>query len=95
EKLAPAMPAQQEKVDALITYFTNNKDRMDYPAYRERGLRVTTASVESANFHVTGQRMKQQGMRWSEHGACEMAVLRADLFNGVWRQRTRQQLGAP
>lgn len=83
-----------EKLDELHTYFTNNHDRMDYPAYRKAGYRVTTAGVESANYHVTGARLKQQGMRWSREGAAEMAAMRADLFNGVWRRRTKAMLSA-
>ena len=48
--------------------------------YRARGLRVSSGTVESANFHVTGARLKLQGMRWSADGAAQMAALRADLF---------------
>lgn len=84
----------QEKIDALAQYFDNNQDRMDYPAYRQRGLRITSGIVESANFHVTGARLKQQGMRWSEKGAREIALLRADLCNGLWSQRSRLLLAA-
>ena len=83
-----------ETLDELITYFSNNADRMNYPDYRAQGLRVTSASIESANYHVTGQRLKLQGMRWSERGAAEMARLRADFFNGTWEQRTRLALAA-
>lgn len=87
-------PATQELIDSLRTYFENNKKRMDYPAYKARGLRVTSGIVESANFHVTGARLKQQGMRWSEPGARQMAMLRADLCNGKWSERTRCLLAA-
>jgi hypothetical protein len=90
----PASAESAKKVSELITYFENNADRMDYPSYRARGLRVSTASVESANYHVTGARTKAQGMRWSEKGVAEMARLRADLFNDVWEERTRQALAA-
>lgn len=92
--LRPTTALAREKVDELITYFTNNRDRMDYPSYRAQGLRVTSGTVESANYHVTGARLKLQGMRWSEEGAAHMARLRADLFNGRWQQRTRELLAA-
>lgn len=84
----------KDKIDDLITYFENNKDRMDYPAYKIMGLRISSGIIESANFHVTGARLKQQGMRWAEKGAREMAMLRADLCNGVWSKRSRQLLAA-
>lgn len=93
-EMCDSRPRVQEIIDALITYFDNNKARMDYPAYIARGLRITSGIVESANFHVTGARLKQQGMRWEVCGAREMAMLRADLCNGVWAQRSRQLLAA-
>jgi hypothetical protein len=92
--LRPSTAQALKKVDELITYFTNNRDRMDYPTYKAQGLRVTSGTVESANYHVTGARLKLQGMRWSEEGAAHMARLRADLFNERWRQRTRELLAA-
>jgi hypothetical protein len=92
--LKPVGEDAAKKVADLITYFENNQDRMDYQEYRRRGLRISSAAVESANFHVTGARMKGQGMRWEEPGAAEMARLRADLFNGTWEMRTLQALAA-
>lgn len=81
-------------VGELQTYFENNRDRMDYGAYAAQGLRISSANVESANFHMTGDRLKKQGMRWSMPGAASMCVLRADLFNGRWHGRTREYLRA-
>lgn len=90
--LRPSRKQAQEKVAELGGYLSSNLDRMDYPAYRSQGLRVGSGAVESANYHVTGARLKAQGMRWSEAGAREMAALRADLFNDAWEARTRQIL---
>lgn len=84
----------KELVDKLRGYLEDNLDRMDYPAYRARGLRVGSGAVESANFHVTGNRLKLQGMRWSAEGAGQMAALRADLFNARWEARTRELMAA-
>jgi len=91
---SPPTQAAADKVEELKTYLRNNLDRMHYPAYRARGLRISSAAVESANFHVTGQRLKCQGMRWHEQGARQMAALRADLFNGRWEERTLQLLAS-
>ncbi len=84
----------KELIDKLRGYLDANLDRMDYPAYRAQGLRVGSGAVESANFHVTGARLKLQGMRWSAEGAGHMAALRADLFNGRWEARTRELMAA-
>lgn len=92
--LKPARAEAGEQVRLLLGYLTANLDRMDYPAYRARGLRVGSGAVESANYHVTGTRLKLQGMRWSDEGAAQMAVLRADLFNRRHEARTREILAA-
>jgi len=84
----------REQLESLQTYLRNNQDRMDYPHYRALGLRVGSGAIESTNYHVTGARLKLPGMRWSEDGAAQMARLRADLFNGVWQERSRQILKA-
>ncbi len=88
----PESEKVKEKIEELKGYLENNLDRMNYPEYRARGLRVGSGVIESTNYHVTGARLKLQGMRWSEEGAAEMARLRADLFNGVWEERSRQIL---
>jgi Uncharacterised protein family (UPF0236) len=92
--LKPKRTKARELVDSLVTYLTPNLDRMDYPRYRAQGLRIGSGTVESANYHVTGARLKLPGMRWSEQGAAAMARLRTDLFNGLWQTRTRQLLKA-
>jgi len=92
--ITPPTQKAAEKVDELKTYLRNNLDRMHHPVYRAHGLRISSAAVESANFHVTGQRLECQGMRWDEQGAREMAALRADLFNGRWEATTKQLLAA-
>lgn len=93
-KTTARSPEAAEAVRLLIHYLKSNLDRMDYPAYRAAGLRVGSGAVESANFHVTGARLKLQGMRWSEHGAAQMAALRADLHNGHHQIRSRELLAA-
>jgi hypothetical protein len=92
--LKPRGKQTRKLVDDLSGYLTNNLDRMKYPEYRAQGLRISSAAVESANFHVSGTRLKLQGMRWSADGAAQMAVLRTDLFNGRWEERTRRLLAA-
>jgi hypothetical protein len=92
--LRPGRRETRKLVTQLAQFLENNLDRMDYPTYRARGLRVSSGTVESANYHVTGTRLKLQGMRWSAEGAGQMAALRADLFNGRWEKRTKELLAA-
>lgn len=66
-------------------YFATNAGRMDYPAYRARGLPIGSGAVESAAKHLVQCRMKRAGMRWSEPGAQALLALCADL--ATTRQR--------
>jgi hypothetical protein len=84
------LAAKHESARELAGYITNNLDRMKYDQWEARGLQISSAPVESANYHVTGARLKQQGMRWTRKAANEMATLRADQANGHWERRTRQ-----
>jgi hypothetical protein len=65
-KLGPAPEDAAETdpriiLEKTITYLNNNHPRMDYPAYREQGLPVTTAWMESVvkeiNYRVKGTEM--------------------------------------
>jgi hypothetical protein len=58
-----AAPDQDSRnvLSRTITYLENNKDRMKYPEYRQQGLPVTTAWMESlvkeVNYRVKGTEM--------------------------------------
>jgi hypothetical protein len=67
-------------------YVRNNLGRMDYPRYRSSGWLIGSGHVEAACKAVVGQRLKGNGMRWSEAGADAVCHLRA-LFKsepGQW-----------
>ena len=69
----------------------NNLHRMDYPRYRELGWLIGSGHVEAACQAVVGQRLKGNGMRWSEAGADAVCHLRAlfksekGQWDGFWR----------
>ena len=77
-------PDAAEKVEDNVTYLTNNKDRMRYNEYAEKGYHIGSGTVESACKHVVGQRLKQAGMRWSVAGADAILQLRILWKNGEW-----------
>ena len=41
-----------EKIEENVTYFTNNKDRMRYNEYKEKGYHIGSGTVESACKHL-------------------------------------------
>jgi hypothetical protein len=66
----------------LIGYFSNNEHRTDYPSYRSHGWDIGSGPTEAA-CKIVGARLKQSGMRWVEHGAAEVAPLRALYHSGT------------
>ena len=75
-----------EQIEDNITYFTNNKERMRYNEYTEKGYHIGSGIVESACKHIVGQRLKQAGMTWSVEGADAIIQLRILWKNGEWNR---------
>lgn len=71
--------------EEVVTYFTNQQHRMDYPRYVASGWQIGSGPVESACKTVVGQRLKGGGMRWGVEGADAVCHLRA-LFRSGDRQ---------
>lgn len=72
-------PAQK-----AVTYFTNNRHRMDYPTYRANGYQIGSGTIESAVKQIAAQRMKVPGARWDLQNARLVAKARAAFLSGQW-----------
>lgn len=72
--------------EEVVTYFSNQVERMDYPAYQAKGWYIGSGVVESACKRVVGQRLKGGGMRWGAEGADAVCHLRALYLSdkGQW-----------
>jgi hypothetical protein len=92
--LRPTCPEAQEKLDALIRYYTDHASRMRYDEYLRLGYGIGSGAVESAHKQVIHARLRQAGMRWSERGACRLLALRVLLLNGDWAQLDRLRMVA-
>lgn len=89
ESIDPALyddEASRLKVENLKGYIKNNKDKMDYKTYRDKGYFIGSGAVESAHKHVIQQRLKLAGMRWSRQGAQPMCTLRAASKSERWNE---------
>jgi hypothetical protein len=81
----------REALRLLIGYFENNRHRTDYPTYRRHGWDIGSGPTE-AGCKIIGERLKGSGMRWVEHGAATVGVLRAlyvsrgKLWDAFWEQ---------
>jgi len=76
-----------EKLDKAITYFTNQKSRMNYAEYRAKGLSIGSGVTEAACKTLIKQRLCNSGMRWKNTGAQIVISLRAIArTKGRWSQ---------
>jgi hypothetical protein len=66
----------------LLTYLTNNKKRINYSKFLEKGLLIGSGAIESANREVIQKRMKLSGQRWTIQGAKQMLNLRTCYKSG-------------
>lgn len=68
----------------LDIYMKNNRERIDYKTYKEKGYSIGSGAIESGNKMVIQQRMKQAGMRWSINGGQYIAALRTKHESNRW-----------
>jgi hypothetical protein len=89
----PQRTTVQEAWKTTLTYFENQKHRMDYPRYVAKGWQIGSGPVESACKRVVGRRLKEGGMRWRESGSDAVCHLRAlflserGQWDSFWRER--------
>jgi Uncharacterised protein family (UPF0236) len=87
ETLKPAEYADKtvsSKVEGLKTYLENNKDKMNYKVYKDKGYFIGSGAIEGGHKHVLQQRLKLAGMRWSRNGAQYIATLRCASKSNKW-----------
>lgn len=73
-----------EKKTALLSYFENNRHRMQYKTYRQAGYLIGSGAIESANRAVIQQRMKRSGQRWTIKGGQQVLNLRTANLSNEW-----------
>ncbi len=81
-----------------LTYFQNQQSRMNYPVYRQQGLPITSAHMESTVKELN-RRIKGSEKFWSETGAEAMLQLKADTLcnskplDTFWKERHESRSG--
>ena len=65
-------------------YFHQNRDRMDYPAYRRQGYQIGSGTIESAAKQIGTMPMKVAGATWNEDSARKVAKARAAYLSNEW-----------
>lgn len=77
-------PAMSEALHATVTFFTNNKKRMDYARFRREGYFIGSGTIESAAKRLGELRLKEAGARWTRNGAVYTAKARAAWLGEQW-----------
>jgi hypothetical protein len=73
-------------------YITNNRNKVDYPTYKNQSLYIGSGPIESGNKVVVQKRCKQAGMRWNVPTVQSMLTLRAKYERGRWDSDVRRPL---
>ena len=68
----------------LYSYIWNNRDRIDYPKYREKGYFCGSGAIESGHKKVVHGRIKLSGMRWLPSKARGIVTLRCKYMSNLW-----------
>ncbi len=80
--MRPNTEEAKEVIRRTRGYVRKHRERMQYPQFRARGLQIGSGAVEAACKVITGQRLKQAGMRWSDAGADHVLALRCLAKSG-------------
>lgn len=84
EALAGRSKAKRTAKHELITYLSNNRDRMDYPRYEAMGLPIGSGEVEAQCKTLVQARCKQAGMRWTRDGVESLLRVRCAVKDGSY-----------
>lgn len=75
---------EDDPAHKAVTYFTNNRHRMDYPTYRANGYHIGSGTIESGIKQIGAQRMKAPGATWNLPAARKVAKARAAYLSHDW-----------
>lgn len=76
---------RKERIEKQLTYFRNNRHRMQYAHYIEQDLPIGSGVVEAACKTLVTQRMKQSGMSWQQAGGQAILTLRSLIQSNRWK----------
>jgi hypothetical protein len=77
----------RENLEAALSYFQNNLERMNYASYRRSHLPIGSGVTEAACKTLVKTRMCGSGMKWRQNGADTVLTLRAlSLTDARWEE---------
>jgi hypothetical protein len=82
--LAPALAA-------ILHYFQQNRERMRYGTYRQKGYFIGSGAIESAGKQLSAARIKGPGMRWNVAELNLLLTLRCVFLEQSWQRYWESQ----
>ena len=76
----------KEALRTELTYFLNQRPRLDYAPYIRQGLPIASGVIEATCKTLVTQRMKCSGMRWGMPGGQAILTLRSVIQSDRWQQ---------
>jgi hypothetical protein len=76
---------RQQRIQAELTYFRNQRPRMNYPEYLRQNLPIASGVVEAACKTLVTQRLKRSGMAWTVAGGQAILTLRSLIQSDRWQ----------
>ena len=73
----------------LISYYTNNLERMRYADFRAKKYFIGSGTVESACKQIVSMRLKRSGAQWTKYGASMTAKARTAWLSNSWETVTQ------
>ena len=83
-----------QPAERLISYYTNNLERMHYAGFRSKGYFIGSGTVESACKQIVTMRLKRSGARWTQLGASLTAKARTAWLSDTWHSVTQLPLAS-
>lgn len=76
---------RQRRIQAELTYFRNQRARMNYADYQRQRLPIASGVVEAACKTLVTQRLKGSGMAWTPAGGQAILTLRSLIQSQRWQ----------
>jgi hypothetical protein len=85
-RVRKAKGPKREPLLKELTYFRNQRHRMNYATYLRENLPIASGVVEAACKTLVTQRLKQSGMRWKTPGGQGILTLRSLIQSERWER---------
>lgn len=72
--------------EKLLNYLTVNRKKIDYGAFREKGLLIGSGAIEVAHRDMIQKRLKLSGQSWTIQGAQQVLNIRVCEKSNQWEK---------